>query len=152
MEKKQQYQMNLSAPNLLNICIDQTSYGEISGRMFHCYSEKPIIFGNVVELIKNAEDFFDDISFPQASTKSRTFLNKEEQKPHKTLKKVMEQADVVQEKGLLGTFITIVKFRQNSTWQGELLWVENDEKGYFTNSLDFVKLVDNALSQCLTTE
>lgn len=152
MEKKQQYQMNLSAPNLLNICIDHTSYGEISGRMFHCYSIEPIVFANVVELMKKAEEFFDAISFPQASTKSRTFLAKDELKPQQSLNKVLDQADVVQKKGLLGTFITIVKFRQNSTWQGELLWVENNEKGCFTNSLDFVKLVDNALSQCSTIE
>ena len=145
MENKQNYQMNLSMPNVLNICIDENEHGEIRGRMFHCFSEEPVIFANVVELIKKAEDFFDDISFPQAATQSRSFRGKAEIKQPKRMEKVVEQAEIVEYRGALASFITIVKFRQNSTWQGELLWIERGEKAFFNNSLDFVKLVDQAL-------
>ena len=148
MEEKQKYPINISAPNLLNICIDEMVHGEIRGRMFHCYADEPIVFANVVELIKNAEDFFDAIAFPQASTQSRSFKEKTVTKQYPPLKKVCGYEDIVCQRGELGSFITNVKFRQNSTWQGEIFWIEGEEKGIFTNSLDFVKLVDQALVRC----
>ena len=146
MENRQNYPMNLSSPNLLNICIDENEHEEIRGRMFHCFSEEPIVFNNVVELMKKAEGFFDDISFPQAATQSRSFVEKTERKQPKYMKKVAEQAEIIKYRGALASFITIVKFRQNSTWQGELFWIEQERKSFFVNSLDFVKLIDQALS------
>ncbi len=147
MGDKQIYQMNLSSPNLLNICIDENEHEEIRGRMFHCFSKEPIPFDNVVELMKKAETFFDDIAFPQAATQSRSFRGKVENKQPKQMKKVVEQAEIIEHRGALASFITVVKFRQNSTWQGELFWIEQERRSFFNNSLDFVKLVDQALSQ-----
>ena len=76
MEKIQQYKINISAPNLLNICVDQREEGKISGRLYHCYKKEPIVFCDVVELIREAEKLFDAIGFPQASTKTRSFTEK----------------------------------------------------------------------------
>ena len=147
MEKQQNYSINLSAPNLLNICIDETDHGEIQGRIYNCYTNEPVEFANVVELIRKTEDFFDTIGFPQAATQTRSFGDKAAVKQQKPLEKVIDQNTVIQNRGALGSFITIVKFRQNSTWQGELYWIERDEKQEFFNSLDFVKLIDLSLAQ-----
>ena len=69
MSSVSNYKINISAPNLINICVDNNEQKEISGRLYHCYQEEPVLFANVVELIREIESLFDRIAFPQASTK-----------------------------------------------------------------------------------
>ena len=139
--------VNFRTPNLINICVDHFKEGEIGGRFYHCYSREPIQFMNVVELLREAEKLFDDISFPQASTKTRSFVEKVQvqvsrmQRPEP----VVDQECVVGHNGKLGTFVTTVKFRQNSTWQGEFYWLEGEKSLKFSNTLDFIKQIDMAL-------
>ena len=37
MSRKNTVSMNLSSPNLVNVCIDTLENGEIRGRMYHYY-------------------------------------------------------------------------------------------------------------------
>jgi len=46
-----------------------------------------------------------------------------------------------------GTFEISVKFMQNSTWQGEIHWVEKDQKQNFRSALEMLKLMDEALAE-----
>lgn len=43
------------------------------------------------------------------------------------------------------SFIIHIKYRQNSTWQGEIKWVDKDKTQYFRSSLEMIKLIDKAL-------
>ena len=45
-----------------------------------------------------------------------------------------------------GTFEISVKFLQNSTWQGQIHWVEKDLKQNFRSALEMLKLMDEALA------
>ena len=65
-----------SSPNLISICVDEIRNGELSGRLYHCYSEEACPFSSVAHLIELAENLFDQIKFPQASTQMRTFTDK----------------------------------------------------------------------------
>ena len=67
MGDARQYRINISAPNLVNVCIDNNENGDISGRMYCCYHEEPVLFSSVIDLIRKMENLFDAISFPQAS-------------------------------------------------------------------------------------
>ena len=146
MKQKGTYRINISAPNLMNICIDASKDGEWSGRLYHCYNDGAILFSNVLELLKEFEIMFDRIGFPQASTKTRHFLKKEDVKQEKP-KKVKDQKDLMQYEGQMGTFIVYVRYRQNSTWQGEMYWKEKDFKYSFFNVLEFVKQIDDAIAK-----
>jgi len=44
-----------------------------------------------------------------------------------------------------GTFEISVKFMQNSTWQGQIHWVEKNRKQSFRSALEMLKLMDEAL-------
>ena len=147
MSSAQQYRFNISAPNLINICVDEKNDEEISGRLYHCYSREAVRFTNIIELIREAEKLFDTIAFPQASTKTRQFADecRQQAEPVKRPAKVMHQEDVAGYTGKLGTFITSVRFRQKSTWQGEFFWMEKEENRQFANMLDFIRLIDDAL-------
>ena len=149
MKRMQTYQGNISAPNLLNICVDDNVGGEVSGRLYHCYSEKPIMFSNIIELIREAEKLFDTIAFPQASTKTRSLVEKDDKPAVQVQRpdKVFMPNEVVQYSGLLGSFVTNVRFRQNSTWQGEICWVEAGKTLQFSNTLDFIRVIDLAIEK-----
>ena len=57
--------------------------------------------------------------------------------------KVDNQRDVGSTKG---TFEISVKFMQNSTWQGQIHWVEKNVKQNFRSALEMLKLMDEALT------
>ena len=43
------------------------------------------------------------------------------------------------------TFVVHVMYRHHSTWQGDIFWVERQEKVFFRSVLEMLKLIDNAL-------
>ena len=45
-----------------------------------------------------------------------------------------------------GTFEISVKFMQNSTWQGQIYWIEKNQKQNFRSALEMLKLMDEALN------
>ena len=47
----------------------------------------------------------------------------------------------------IGTFEISVKFMQNSTWQGQIHWIEENRKQNFRSALEMLKLMDEALSE-----
>ena len=57
----------LAAPNLITVCVDESQASEISGRLYHGYSQEPQSFENVVQLIRYMADFYDSIRFPESS-------------------------------------------------------------------------------------
>ncbi|MCR5481681.1 MAG: hypothetical protein K6F52_02700 [Clostridia bacterium] len=41
------------------------------------------------------------------------------------------------------TFIVEIMFRQNSSWQGTIKWVEKQENLYFRSALELIKIIDS---------
>lgn len=46
-----------------------------------------------------------------------------------------------------GTFIVKVLDRQNATWQGSVIWVEEHRERYFRSALELLKMIDGALDE-----
>lgn len=46
-----------------------------------------------------------------------------------------------------GTFIVKILGRQNSTWQGNITWVEEQQTKNFRSALELLKLIDGALDE-----
>lgn len=144
MEPRSELKIALHAPNLVNVCIDKDDNGELGGRIYHCYDKNPWLFSNVIRMVELMEDLFDRISFPQASTKTRTFTNTVHQGKEK-LEKVSTPQEAISQRGEKGTFLIYVKYRQNSSWQGEVQWLENGGVSQFVSVLELLKLLSNAL-------
>lgn len=134
----------ISYPNLVNICIDEKQNGEIAGRIYQSYTEDPWRFSNIVDLLQLLEHFYDDLLFPQSFTENRHF-HKTQQKQHPRMEKVRETSEILTFRGRKETFVTCVKYRQNATWQGETYWMEKGENYLFDSSLEFIKILNNAL-------
>ena len=142
--KKQGSRIPLSAPNLMNICVDRSEGGELSGRIYHCWDREPWEFSSVVQLLKEMERLFDSIGFPQASTKARQLAEQGDVSRSRG-EKAAEPEEVLGHMGEKGSFITCVRFRQNADWQGEIMWREKDITWRFHSTLEFLKRIDNAL-------
>ncbi len=43
-----------------------------------------------------------------------------------------------------GTFLVKILYRQNHSWQGEVIWAETNERKYFRSALELIRLIDSA--------
>jgi len=48
------------------------------------------------------------------------------------------------------TFEISVKFQQNSTWQGQILWAEKNLRQNFRSVLEMLRLMDEGLTSGIT--
>lgn len=64
----------------------------------------------------------------------------------------MEQKTGVYEHEKKATFIIHVRYRQNSTWQGEIRWVGRDKVQRFRSGLEMLRLMDQAVAEELGGE
>lgn len=141
----------LHAPNLVCICVNQTVQGDYSGLLWNQYQDEPEVYRNSLELMKIMDRWYDEWKFPQRSTNCRQFRTnskKERAQSGKTGEELQMDARRIQKKkGDQGTFIVRVKYRQNATWQGEVIWAEREQKEYFRSALELLKLIDSALDE-----
>lgn len=139
-------QINISSPSLVCVCVDSIENGNITGRFYHKYKKEAEEFRSVSMLLEKMENLFDWIDFPQSSTRKRTFHSKNEKnRKKKEAVQVADTKEMIGHSGDKGTFIVQVKYRQNSTWQGEVTWTERRQKQYFRSALELLKLIDSAL-------
>lgn len=112
---EQKHPIAWHVPNLINICIDSVEDGEMTGKIYHCYSEEAIAFSNIIRMIETVEEFFDCLQFPQAATQTLVLFNRKESVQGQKLEKKLEQEQILQMRGQKGTFLLNVKYRQNSS-------------------------------------
>ena len=124
----------LAAPNLITVCVDESQASEISGRLYHGYSQEPQSFENVVQLIRYMADFYDSIRFPESSVVLREFTS-EKRAMEELHEKSMEYQQLMEQNGIC------------ATWQGSVTWVEKKEKQQFRSALELLKLIESALDE-----
>ena len=142
------YPVNISAPNLINVCVNELREGCPIGLLYNKYSSEPMAFRNVFDLMQLMEKTMDYCQYPKSSTRQRAFGNIDVQYQEKKRVEPMVKTDEILDKsGELATFVIHVKYRQNSTWQGDIFWAEKQEKVNFRSALEMLKLIDSALDQ-----
>ena len=134
----------LAAPNLITVCVDESQASEISGRLYHGYSQEPQSFENVVQLIRYMADFYDSIRFPESSVVLREFTS-EKRAMEELHEKSMEYQQLMEQSGICATFHIFVKYRQNATWQGSIQWLDKKKTQRFRSTLELIQLMDSAL-------
>lgn len=139
--------INWTMPNFVNVCIDGYENGEFSGRFFHKYDREPVAFEHFMGMVKQMEDLYDTIDYPQATFRKRSFLKEEKQRLEKKtdLPVVWDNDELGGQKGAMATFYVLVKSRTNATWQGEVIWVEKGLCKKFRSAMELMILMDNAL-------
>ena len=130
----------LAAPNLITVCVDESHASEISGRLYHGYSQEPQSFENVVQLIRYMADFYDSIRFPESSVILRKFTS-EKRAMEELHEKSVEYQQLMEQSGICATFHIFVKYRQNATWQGSVEWPEGRRRVNFRSVLELGEML-----------
>ena len=141
-------QHRLFAPNLLSVCIDSSGNGDYQGCIWQQYDSQPIVFEGMVDMVLQMDKLFDMWGFPQAGVKSRSFVDvasgpKKVNILDKNQK--IKKMDLQGKVGQCGTFLIQVKYRQNASWQGEVVWKEQNKRLHFRSVLELLKMMDSAM-------
>lgn len=146
--KGERTQWYIASPGAVVVCADRRDDTDISGTFWTLYSEKGQAFSNYTELVYGMEELFDDIRFPFPSTSERTFAGEAEHRAYNIdyeRERVMSDEKLLQKHGSIGTFIVRVQHRQNSSWQGRITWMEEDQTVQFRSTWELIKLIESAL-------
>lgn len=126
--------------------VDRYENDEIGGRMYHFYSEDCEEFHSLLDMIKKIDGLLDQMQLPKRSMEERHFLHNAESrsKEIETFEIQSMKRPIIQ-KGKKATFAIRVIYRQNASWQGQIIWEEKKMKMSFRSTLELMKLMDNAL-------
>lgn len=139
--------IRIFAPNIINNCVNGFSNKGLQGELYHSYSREPFKYDDIVEMLQTMEILYDTLQFPMSSTESRSFFTNCEKYNRKGMAKIMKDEVLLDKRGEKGTFIIQVQYRQNSSWQGKVVWVEENKTQHFRSALELIKLMDGALSE-----
>ena len=138
-----------SLPNMVMVCVDGVENGDICGRYFHRYKKEETFFPDSATLVIEMERFYDAIGYPQAATKTRKFMEREREKvpakEHMTV--IYDSQTLMQFRGKLATFLVGVTSRQNASWQGDVVWMEQKIRKHFCSDMELVVFVDDAVKK-----
>lgn len=121
------------------VCIDSYHSGELSGRFYNPYLENGKEFISLTQFLLEMEQALDSMDFPQSFTATRTFASPPVLKTG--------PPGAAYRPGRLATFAVRILFRQNASWQGSVVWLEEDREQSFRSALELILLMNNALTQ-----
>ena len=144
MTKTQWY---IGAPNGVLLCIDGVEETHLRGKLWHSYSREALSFLNAQQMVLEMEKLYDLLNFPHPGTNERSFGPAKEpvRRENQEREKIMNDEELLQKHGDLGTFIVRVQHRQNSSWQGRITWMEKDKTINFRSVWEMVKLIESAV-------
>lgn len=119
------------------ICIDSYENGIPVGRLYNSYAE-PESFTSLSQFLLKMESMLDELQLPQSYTSPRSF-GSTSVLPDST--PPVSQA----KKGRMATFELQVIFRQHTSWQGNVIWLDQHMEQSFRSVLELVLLMDSAL-------
>ena len=122
------------------VCIDDYENEVLSGRFYNPHRKDGVVFQSLTQFLKKMGHELDTLNLPQSFTQARTFAPGE-----KMVYKKAPQGQV--QLGAMATFGLQVRFRQNTSWQGSILWVEQKKEYTFRSVLELIILMDSALCQ-----
>ena len=121
------------------VCIDDYREGVLSGRFYNQSLSAGKTFQCLTQFLQQMEDTMDTMDFPRAYNMVREFAPKTES----------ETAAAKQEEqtGQKATFAVRILFRQNSSWQGSVTWLEGKQEQSFRSALELIFLMSSALEK-----
>lgn len=123
------------------VCVDSYDRSVLTGRLYNPYLSEGKSFGSLMEFLRLMEELLNGMNFPQPFTAIRSFQAGQEEP-----ERPGPPEDRPQE-GKVGTFSVRVIFRQNSSWQGSVCWLERGTEESFRSALELLLLMDSALRQ-----
>lgn len=111
----------------------------LKGYLVNPYFPDDVYFGSLICMLQLVEDMLDALGFPKRSMERRAFDSESGQQPVQTAPP--EGAPQTP----IATFKLRVLFRQNATWEGDLVWVDRRVSAEFRSVLELIGILDSAL-------
>lgn len=128
------------ACRVIHLYVDTYESGSMKGRWYNQgLAGAGKTFDSMVQFLTEAENLFDSMNFPQSFEAKRRFTAF--QGPETGTEAGCENA-----KGMRGTFVIRILFRQHSSWQGIVTWIEGSGEQAFRSVLEMILLIDSALN------
>ncbi len=96
--------------------------------------EQDVPFDSLTQLIFSMDELFDEIGTPQRTMAPRGFV-----------KEAAEARETKPGEPVMATFRVDVMFRQNASWQGNLIWLDKKQESQFRSVLELIMIMDGAL-------
>ena len=126
----------------IRLCVDSYRGGEMKGRYYNQGLDGGgRVFESLAQFLISAENLFDAMNFPQAFTAKRS-----SERGSKAASG--ECAASGAQTGERGTFVIRLLFRQHTSWQGSITWLETGREETFRSVLELILLMDSALGGC----
>ena len=155
--------------NLIYARINRTD-PDYSGIMADYYEEADHPFYSLDDLMNQINDFCDQICYPEAWVTLRSFrkagrpgsrkaggkirnpyedfLKKSSiEEAWKKMERARNAVDLMKTRGDLATFVVHVRYRQNASMQGTLVWVEGQKEMNFRSVFEMSKLMDSTMKE-----
>lgn len=143
-----------AAASEVRICCDRLGNKDWNGRIYTRFAGEPMGFGTVKQLLEQLERFYDWMNYPQTSVVVRSFhrpggnqtkipgrpIDREEERMAS-----VSREDLEKRHGDKATFVVRIQYRQNSTWQGQVTWAEENQTVPFRSALELLKLMDSTM-------
>lgn len=131
----------------LRVCIDKIENSRFYGRIVGQRLSSPILFTDINNFLVQVDALLDAQKYPKAFQRIRSFTDKSlPEVPAVQTKEELRAAEEVEAVfGAVTTFSLHIFYRQNSTWQGSIDWLDGTEKQQFNSTLEFLKFVDDRL-------
>ncbi|NLL38849.1 MAG: hypothetical protein GX254_04620 [Clostridiales bacterium] len=116
-----------------------------TGVLINPYFDNIMYFESLIQFLMLMDEMQDSLNYPQESMENRTF-NKESQfryTPGDT--PTQEELGKIQP---IASFKISVYFRQNTSWQGSIAWLERAEELQFRSVFELIKIIDSVLQTC----
>lgn len=131
------YEMKTSLVRIYSYA-DRNPVGTLKNPLFE--GEKQ--FRNLTQLIFMLEELQDELKYPEPSFQNRTFLPTEGKSGSLSEAKTETEAEAA---APLATLKINILFRQNASWQGNVVWMEQATEANFRSALELITLIDSIL-------
>lgn len=151
-EYKQKFSAQASKTSLVKIMGYRDRNFE--GTIQNTYYQRPKDFANLTQLILDIERSLDNLQYPQRGMEPRSFSGESLPGQRKAEAKLVADGSPLKlptlegsEEGILATFKINLLFRQNASWQGNVIWIDAGVEAQFRSVLELVYLMDSVLIQ-----
>lgn len=126
------------------VCVDQWSQDAFSGTFYHLFLPDAFPFTDRVDLILKMDRLFDELNHPQSQFRPRDIPPRKRGEgpagPHSHT--ILKEGIRNRRPGRCATFFIQVLYRQNATWQGELMALDETAPVCFRSVLELLRLME----------
>ena len=121
------------------VCIDTYENSVPGGRFYNTFRKEGESFHGLMQFLLKMEWLLNTMSFPKAYACVRSFSRPPEPA-------ASGPPEARPGHGRLATFEIRILFRQNTSWQGSLAWLEGEQEESFRSVLELALLLESALN------